>query len=42
VAIGHPHSATLGVLADALPEIEARGVRLVSASEIVKSGGGAR
>jgi len=36
VAIGHPHNATLDVLADELPEIEARGVRLVTASEIVR------
>ena len=35
VAIGHPHAATLDVLSEMLPEIEARGVRLVSASEIV-------
>jgi polysaccharide deacetylase 2 family uncharacterized protein YibQ len=36
VAIGHPHSATLGVLAEALPEIEARGIRLVSASALLQ------
>jgi polysaccharide deacetylase 2 family uncharacterized protein YibQ len=36
VAIGHPHSATLGVLAEALPEVEARGVRLVSASALLQ------
>ena len=36
VAIGHPHGVTLDVLADALPEVEARGVRLVSASEIIR------
>jgi polysaccharide deacetylase 2 family uncharacterized protein YibQ len=34
IAIGHPHGVTLGVLAEALPQIEARGVRLVYASEI--------
>ncbi|HKO05620.1 MAG TPA: divergent polysaccharide deacetylase family protein [Candidatus Acidoferrales bacterium] len=42
VAIGHPHGATLDVLADALPEVEARGVRLVTASEIVRSTAGPR
>ncbi len=36
VAIGHPHGVTLDVLADALPEVEARGIRLVSASEIIR------
>ncbi len=36
VAIGHPHPATLEVLAEMLPEVEARGIRLVSASEIVQ------
>jgi len=35
VAIGHPHSATLGVLAEAVPELEARGIRLVSASAVL-------
>jgi len=38
VAIGHPHPATIDVLSQMLPEIEARGVRLVSASEILESG----
>jgi len=42
VAIGHPHGATLDVLADALPEVEARGVRLVFASEIVRNPAGPR
>jgi uncharacterized protein len=37
VAIGHPHPATLEVLAEMLPEVEARGVRLVSASDVVPS-----
>jgi uncharacterized protein len=37
VAIGHPHGVTLDVLADALPEVEARGVKLVSASEIIRA-----
>ncbi|HXZ20072.1 MAG TPA: divergent polysaccharide deacetylase family protein [Candidatus Acidoferrales bacterium] len=36
VAIGHPHSSTLDVLSEMLPEVEARGVRLVSASEIAR------
>jgi len=36
LAIGHPHTATLDVLAEVLPEIEARGVRLVSVSEVIK------
>ena len=35
VAIGHPHPATVEVLAEMLPEIEARGVRLVSASDLL-------
>lgn len=37
VAIGHPHGVTLDVLADALPEVEARGVKLVSASEVIRT-----
>lgn len=37
IAIGHPHSATLAVLAEMLPEIEARGVRLVAASAIAQN-----
>jgi polysaccharide deacetylase 2 family uncharacterized protein YibQ len=36
LAIGHPHGVTLQVLAAALPEIEAHGVRLVFASEIAR------
>ncbi len=36
VAIGHPHGATLDVLAEMLPEVEARGIRLVSASQIAR------
>ncbi len=36
VAIGHPHGATLDVLSEMLPEVEARGVRLVSASEVAR------
>jgi polysaccharide deacetylase 2 family uncharacterized protein YibQ len=42
LAIGHPHPATLDVLAEMLPEIEARGVRLVPASDIVRSNPAAR
>lgn len=36
LVIGHPYRATLDVLAEALPGIEARGVRLVYASEVVE------
>ena len=36
VAIGHPHSATLEVLAEWLPQAAGRGVALVPISEIVK------
>jgi len=36
IAIGHPHAVTLDVLAEMLPEMEARGIRLVSASDIVR------
>ncbi len=36
VTIGHPHPATIAVLRAELPKIEARGVRLVYASEVVK------
>ena len=36
IAIGHPHPATLAVLAEVLPLIERRGVRLVHTSEVVK------
>jgi uncharacterized protein len=35
VAIGHPHSATLQALREVLPQAQARGVRLVPASELV-------
>jgi uncharacterized protein len=35
VAIGHPHPATLQVLAEILPQAEAQGVKLVFASELV-------
>jgi len=37
VAIGHPHASTLDVLSEMLPEVEARGVRLVSASDIARA-----
>jgi uncharacterized protein len=36
IAIGHPHPATIAALAEAVPRIEARGVRLVLASEVVR------
>ena len=36
VAIGHPYRTTLDVLTDALPDLEARGVRLVFVSEILQ------
>ncbi|HYL63458.1 MAG TPA: divergent polysaccharide deacetylase family protein [Candidatus Methylomirabilis sp.] len=35
VAIGHPHPATLQALGEFLPKAEARGVRLVYASDVV-------
>lgn len=35
VGIGHPYPATLEVLREALPELEARGVRLVPISELI-------
>ncbi len=36
VAIGHPHAATLRVLAEELPGLRARGFRLVRASAVVR------
>ena len=36
VAIGHPHPATLQALREVLPQAQARGVRLVPASEVVR------
>lgn len=36
VGIGHPYPVTLRVLADELPELKARGFRLVRASEVVR------
>ncbi|MBZ5539221.1 MAG: divergent polysaccharide deacetylase family protein [Acidobacteriia bacterium] len=35
IAIGHPHPATLQALGELLPQLEAQGVRLVFASELV-------
>lgn len=35
IAIGHPHPATIAALAQSAPTFEARGVRLVFASELV-------
>lgn len=37
VAIGHPYPATLALLEEALPKLEAEGYRLVSVSELVGS-----
>lgn len=36
IAIGHPHPATIAALTEGVPALEARGVRLVFASEVVK------
>lgn len=36
IGIGHPYPVTLRVLADELPELKARGFRLVRASEVVR------
>lgn len=36
IAIGHPHPATIAALADALPDLESRGVHLVFASDLVR------
>jgi len=36
VGIGHPHAVTLRVLADELPELKARGFKLLRASEVVR------
>ena len=35
IAIGHPHSETIAALAQSAPSFEARGIRLVFASELV-------
>jgi uncharacterized protein len=34
IAIGHPHPATIAALADGVPGLEARGIRLVFASDL--------
>jgi len=36
LTIGHPHPATIAALAEGLPRVEARGVRLVFVSDVVK------
>jgi uncharacterized protein len=36
IAIGHPHPATIAALAETLPQLKARGIRLVFASELVR------
>jgi polysaccharide deacetylase 2 family uncharacterized protein YibQ len=36
IAIGHPHSATLAALREALPELERENIRLVFASELAR------
>ena len=35
IAIGHPHPATIAALSEAVPRLEARGIRLVFASDLV-------
>lgn len=35
IAIGHPHPATIAALAEALPQLESRGIHLVFASDLV-------
>jgi uncharacterized protein len=35
IAIGHPHPATIAVLAEGVPRLEAAGIRLVFASDLV-------
>lgn len=35
IAIGHPHPATIAALAETLPQLKARGIRLVFASALV-------
>jgi polysaccharide deacetylase 2 family uncharacterized protein YibQ len=35
IAIGHPRPATSAALAEAVPQLEARGIHLVFASELV-------
>jgi polysaccharide deacetylase 2 family uncharacterized protein YibQ len=36
IAIGHPHPATIAALAEGVPRLEARGIRLVFASDVVQ------
>jgi polysaccharide deacetylase 2 family uncharacterized protein YibQ len=36
IAIGHPRPATIAALAEGLPRLEARGIRLVFVSDVVK------
>jgi uncharacterized protein len=36
IAIGHPHPATLAALAETVPQLESRGIRLVFASDVVR------
>lgn len=36
VTIGHPHAATIAVLREELPKIEAKGIKLVFVSEVVQ------
>jgi uncharacterized protein len=36
IAIGHPHPATIAALAEGVPRLEARGIRLAFASEVIQ------
>ena len=36
IAIGHPHPATIAALVEAAPRLEARGVRFVFVSQVIK------
>jgi len=36
IAIGHPHPATIAALREGVPRLEARGIRLVFASDVVR------
>ena len=36
IAIGHPHPATIAALADGVPSLESRGIRLVFASDLAR------
>ena len=36
IAIGHPHPATIAALAEGVPRLETRGIRLVFASDVVQ------